>query len=677
MKKLTTKLLVLSFVITGVFAPLSVSIQPQQETVPLNRVSVEVQKAYAAEGLVGTVQSTCNGWDDFFCHIGNAFLAYFELIWFKTTQIGAFLAGTLVDLLLYHSISSATYRTGVIEAGWEILRNLVNIALIFTLMITAFKMVLGSGGSDTKKSLIKTVVIALVINFSLFVCYAIIDASNLLAHTFYNRISVETASVEGNGGNIVITLLNDLGIESPSGAIVSKFNPQRIVTDTAEGGYNFFELWLIVFFSGAINILMIWIFLGIVLFFLARTIGLILTCILAPIAFVTFALPFKSAVNAKYVGFQHWMKGLVGLSFMAPIYLFFLFLVITFINNDALFNSIAIGSNSGNVLTNIISVMIPFALIGTLLYTSKKITASLAGDIGGTIAGTVTKLAAGTASVAAGAAAIAATGGAAAAGGLLRAAPKGSKRNKAGRWLQTKSFDISQVPGFNQTLGKSAAGRRAAKLINTSYADVDTGVRGAANKARSMASDIKTGRTPQSVQDWDKKVEESKKKLTDRQIENAERQAEEKGTSDILNVKGFTDQGSLKSEYIKGENINKKLDEYRKELATRDPEQKKAEKDALREQQQAVQLRIDNARSDIKEMRKNKASQDDIKEKQDAINKLKKDKGDLEERTLEGKIKQLEKVQQKNKDQARANVVKKKSKDEQIRVGKEMGKKKD
>ena len=77
------------------------------------------------------------------------------------------------------------------------------------------------------------VVIALVINFSLFTTKIVIDASNILAKIFYNNIT----SINPSGAELKP---EDGGQKSISIGIVDKFDPQEII-----GGQTIIK-WLVV-----------------------------------------------------------------------------------------------------------------------------------------------------------------------------------------------------------------------------------------------------------------------------------------------------------------------------------------------------------------------------------------------------------------------------------------------
>ena len=67
---------------------------------------------------------------------------------------------------------------------------------IFALLVAAIQLILGN--SKTTESTIKNVIIiALFINFSLFICRVVIDGGNILARQFYNNISVTEGDEPG------------------------------------------------------------------------------------------------------------------------------------------------------------------------------------------------------------------------------------------------------------------------------------------------------------------------------------------------------------------------------------------------------------------------------------------------------------------------------------------------
>jgi len=386
-----------------------------------------------------------------------------------------------MDTILSFSISSSFYKqSGIIEAGWEILRDFTNILFIFSLLMIAFKMVLGQDDSNNKSNLIKTIILALVINFSLFISYAIIDGSNILAHVFYNRIDADVTNFEQNldsdgiqndgdvddGGINLASWFSEAGVtKSPSLAIAAQINPQRII-NTADVN-NFLTAFIIVTGMAIMNILLIYLFFSVTLIFLGRILGLLLLVILSPIAFASLAIPMLR--KQKYVGWDSWFSEILKLSLTAPIFLFFLWLTVSFVSNKGVLATLAKSGPETSWLISIINTYILLFLIGGILYLAKKITTDMAGSLGNLAGKTVGAAVGGT--IAAGA--LVATGGLAAGGlvtsgvgrtmtgvgkifnkeGLVSA---GRKTRTVGRMAMSTKLDPTKIPGFSSVAGTSA-----------------------------------------------------------------------------------------------------------------------------------------------------------------------------------------------------------------------------
>ncbi len=74
------------------------------------------------------------------------------------------------------------------------LRTAIREVFIFALLSAAFRMVLGDKGSAAKAQVMKIIGVALAINFSLYLSFAVIDVGNVLANVLYNKI-VQTSKV--------------------------------------------------------------------------------------------------------------------------------------------------------------------------------------------------------------------------------------------------------------------------------------------------------------------------------------------------------------------------------------------------------------------------------------------------------------------------------------------------
>jgi len=678
MNTLLKRIITLSILFFTLLGPVGASLSPVHNTESrgtevFSSLQININTADAAVNF--DTELGCNNITDFAPCIKSGIIWAFSIIWFDLTQILAGLTAVVLDFILMHSISSSTYTSGIIEAGWEILRDFTNIIFIFALLVFAFKMVLGQGAD--KKQFVKIILIALVMNFSLFVTYAIVDASNILARVFYNRIET-TGDSSASGGGQASDAFNDVfssyeGMKSPSVAVLSTFNPQRIITGAAGGegqstGLKFLPLFFIVFAAGALNILIITIFISVMLLFLGRTIGIMILGILAPVAFASVAIGGKW-VNQRYIGFNWWVGEITKLAFMAPVFLFFLYLTVTFATNKGVLASMTSAPPQANFLSTILNVVLPFAIVATLLYLTKKVTKKMAGDIGGTITEMTQKVVGGTlkagALVATAGASITATGAAAALGGATRAVGAGASRaglgrlgsglSNAGRSLQTRNFNFAQTR-LGQAVSKRTKTNLGAGMGDISYARTDTAVRAGANRLRARINDVRAGKTPQSVQDWQDNVDKSRDELEDKRIANDQKNAAEKATGDVI-VAVQSDGTPVIDP--NADNLQEALKKREAAMGRRTSAQAKAEKKRIEARVKIEEDEIKILQDDIKRLNKKNdpASKLEVATKRKKVEKLNKRVNVIKETSLEGQITQIKKQIENSKTDARAKLL--------------------
>ncbi|MAQ76979.1 hypothetical protein CL684_00390 [Candidatus Campbellbacteria bacterium] len=381
-------------------------------------------------------------WYDFGCGIVN----FFQMLLITVGGFLVLVAGMVLDFFMEFTLQSSSYRdAGFIVEGWEILRDLTNVLFIFALLVMAFKMVLGMAGRDDKQRLVKTILVALTINFSLFFSFLLVDLGNVLGFVFYNNIggtAQNTTIIDGEGQAINDgDLVNDLsGEESVSLAIAAKFNPQKILNEVgAEGGSNASTgvRLVLVFIIGIINAVIIFTFMSVALLMLGRTIGLYITVVLAPLAFASITVPGMESL--PYVGFKKWLNDLIKMAFMPAAFLFFLFLAIKFMN----INIVSESGATNDFIKQIFYVIIPMLGIVAIIMLSKRVAQKMSGEIAGTISHVVNKAVGGAAAVGLGVA----TGGAA-------LAARGTVGAVAGRAMKSERF--KNLAAKSGSLGRSA-----------------------------------------------------------------------------------------------------------------------------------------------------------------------------------------------------------------------------
>lgn len=419
------------------------------------------------------------GLSDGGCQISEGILFVWELLWFYTSQVVLVLVGYILDIFIFLSIDDSFYRSGLIERGWEILRDFTNILFIFSFLVMAFRIALKLDEANTKKQLMKTILVALTVNFSLFISLAVIDASNLLAYTFYNKIEAkgtyQASTLDGSNTETTtsiskfITEFVDDDARSISLAIAGNVNPQLIITGAA--GEGFLTNFIIITGAGLINVLLIYIFFQMISVFLGRTLGLMFSSMLSAVAFTSLTIPGMQ--NKPYIGFNKWLEELISTAFMAPVFLFFIYLAVTFLKDKG-FLAALVAKPEQDFLSRMLVVFIPFLIIGGILMLAKKISGDMVGELGkmavkGTamLAGGVVAapfaVGTGVAAIGGGAAVL---GGAAARGagmglsrlGASRAGAslmsRGHSAAKIGRRLMSFKADPTKLPGFKTIVGK-------------------------------------------------------------------------------------------------------------------------------------------------------------------------------------------------------------------------------
>ncbi len=346
----------------------------------------------------------------------------------------ATLAGLVSDYSIWYSLQSSTYTAydgkageeGIVVTGWKLVRDFSNLLFIFALFVIAFTLILNLDeraagapmGLDPKRTIARVIIMALLVNFSFFMGRAVIDLTNIVGLTFYNKITVAPKVIETGDDPYAVAAQQDVtsfytnavGIRSITSGILAQINPQRFILQNADIKYSdgaYGALFFIAIMSAVFGFFLVYLFLSIAILFISRTIGLFLAVIISPIAFVSYTIP--ALQKQSFIGFDDWLKQFFGLAFMAPVYLFFLYISLQFFK-------ISLTAGSG-LITMAAQVLVQFLVIGILLIYGKNLAKDLSGKMGTMVTNAVTSVATGAAVMA----------GAVATGGLSGAANLGRR----------------------------------------------------------------------------------------------------------------------------------------------------------------------------------------------------------------------------------------------------------
>lgn len=363
-KKLIGLTIFLGIILGGIATPVS-STYAQTNTQILYQPNVDYEAALSRLGSCSLTE-----WTPCLLKVYYAVVMY-PSYWF------VYMTGAIFDYFLAYSIDTESY-TGTnnefVERGWSVIRDIANITFIFALLYVAIVHILQADSSKTKKFLKDIIIAAILINFSLFFTKVIIDGGNILARAFYNNIEVE------NDDSVDYKTLSQ-GIASyvkPQTILTAKFFNPVLAPGREPSPPSAGWIFLILTLAAVVNVIIGLTFLSTFLLFAARVIGLWFMMIFSPLAFVSIAFPWGKGILGRF-SFSNWLKETVSLSFMAPVFLFFLFLLIMFLQ-IVYTSNVPVGDRSS--IQEMLSVIIPFIAIILILTMAKKQAKEMAGEIG-------------------------------------------------------------------------------------------------------------------------------------------------------------------------------------------------------------------------------------------------------------------------------------------------------
>src|SRR3989338_7963204 len=307
--------------------------------------------------IASAASAPCDAWG----FINIKFTAdCFSWIILNILYLPLYLAGWLLrfvagffDIAVNISIQNGAYDPGaipVIGLGWGITRDVATMFLIFILLIIAIGIILRLERFGSKQILTYLIIVGLLINFSLPISQLVIDASNVLALTFYNGLAANA------GASPAPAAVGGL-FPAPAGiagVFVEGLAPQKTLETgrtapgteilSADGG----ALVLKVLLNGIISMLMgiaiiltaAFVLGALGILFIIRMVVLWIIMILAPLAFIAMILP----VTRSYA--TRWWRKLFEQSFFAPFALFFFYLVGKVIESGFLKNVFGVTGNT-------------------------------------------------------------------------------------------------------------------------------------------------------------------------------------------------------------------------------------------------------------------------------------------------------------------------------------------
>ncbi len=292
--------------------------------------------------------------------------------------------GTLMGATLYYTVVRMGTMVGAftsIQVAWGVFRDIGNIALIFGFMAIGIATILDNATYGAKKALASLLIVAITLNFSLFVAEFIVDTGNLFATQFYAQMYGSAGmpqSFDVSTEPVTNHLMTNLGL-------TTLYNFQNgEATQAAQAGSAAQGHWFFTFFAGmllfAITAL---VFGAIAIMLIARFVILLFLFIVSPIGFLGLAdIPMVKEYGKK------WWKALTDQTIFAPVMMLLLLVVVKVGSEPQLFALSGATTDAASVFTSagagqVANLLLSFAIIIGLLIASLIIAKSLSSQAAG------------------------------------------------------------------------------------------------------------------------------------------------------------------------------------------------------------------------------------------------------------------------------------------------------
>ncbi|MFZ2038890.1 MAG: hypothetical protein WAV11_03050 [Minisyncoccia bacterium] len=295
----------------------------------------------------------------------------------------------LMEIIMNFSINTVGFQSGqpvgdAINFGWGFIRDLLNITLIFMLVWSAIKTIIGENGDLDNKLIGKVIIAGVLVNFSLLFTQIIIDFFNIFAVAIMNSIkdaiNLSTASDTMNLGSFIFNKFFQSYLEA-----WIDLDVKLLIGE---------EAMFRVYIQIILICVAVYVYYRIAKIFFVRAIVFVFCMITSPIMFFGFIHPKLD----KYR--QAWWNNIINSSVTAPIFLICVYFVVKLMTSPG-FDTLLSGGFTQNVNTsqlgyaenldipNMVMIrpvtMVYFFLIFALLYAAVKLTEEYSSSWGNTI----------------------------------------------------------------------------------------------------------------------------------------------------------------------------------------------------------------------------------------------------------------------------------------------------
>lgn len=252
-------------------------------------------------------------------------LAKYSNLALRIVSFITYIVGTLFDYSLELSINSAQFLSelGVIEIAWTFIRDILNMTFIFILLWTAVQILLGNDSKyNAKKVLTNVVIVAILINFSLFGAKLMVDASNIVTLKIYESMKAG-GTKDGTRSSISQRVMTAVGMSTLYN-ITDVFDTNKTVGDNACKDKD--SAIILISVMGSIFLLILCLALGLAgILFLIRLVNIIILFIKSPLFVWGFVLPGSETMAGLK---NKWWKEMKHVLTFPIMYMFWMFIAV-------------------------------------------------------------------------------------------------------------------------------------------------------------------------------------------------------------------------------------------------------------------------------------------------------------------------------------------------------------
>lgn len=213
----------------------------------------------------------------------------------------------ITSLLIQPLLTGPNFITNdLVKAGWPFVLGIANLGFVLALLFIAMLTILGLGGYNVRQALVRLLIAAILINFSLLIAGAILDVSRLLMALILRLVG----GVDFNNRALGLTLVMSSQLFQDVFGIITEANNKLKLNPDASAFAVLKAMWLI---AGTTLIFVI-----LTISLLSRWLILIGLLIISPLAYLAMATP-KMEHRA-----EQWWKMFLTYVFYGPVVAFIL-----------------------------------------------------------------------------------------------------------------------------------------------------------------------------------------------------------------------------------------------------------------------------------------------------------------------------------------------------------------